>query len=155
MARLRKVTRATYTFRSEWTLPGRPAELYDVLEDVAAYPTWWPQVRAVAAVEEEAALVACRSLLPYTLHVELRPRVRDREGGVLEAALDGDLVGHSRWRLTPDTARGGTRLRYDQQVTTPSPLLRAASRVARPLLEANHAWMMRGALTGLVGRTAP
>lgn len=148
------MSRATYTFRSEWTLPGRPVELYDVLEDVASYPAWWPQVRAVAAVGEEVALVACRSFLPYTLHVELRPRVRDRDGGVLEAALDGDLVGHSRWRLEADRERGRTRLRYDQQVSTPSSLLRRASRVARPLLEANHAWMMRGALRGLAGRTA-
>lgn len=144
----------TYTFRSEWTLPGAPVELYDVLEDVASYPTWWPQVRAVAAVGEEAALVACRSFLPYTLHVELRPRVRDRDGGVLEATLDGDLVGHGRWRLVADTVSGRTRVRYDQSVRTTSRLLGAASRVARPLLEANHAWMMRGALTGLAGRTS-
>lgn len=143
----------TYTFRSEWTLPGRPVELYDVLEDVASYPTWWPQVRAVAAVGEEAALVACRSFLPYTLHVELRPRVRDRAGGVLEAALGGDLVGHGRWQLRADP-EGRTRVRYDQTVRTSTRLLRAASRVARPALEANHAWMMRGALTGLAGRTS-
>lgn len=148
------MSRATYTFRNEWTLPGRPVELYDVLEDVASYPTWWPQVRAVAAAGEEAALVACRSFLPYTLHVELRPRVRDRDGGVLEATLAGDLVGHSRWLVEPDREGSRTRLRYHQQVSTPSTLLRGASRVARPLLEANHAWMMRGALRGLAGRTA-
>ena len=112
---------ATYTFRNEWTLPGRHAELYDVLEDVGSYPTWWPQVRAVAAVGEEVALVACRSFLPYTLHVELRPRVRDRTGGVLEASLAGDLVGHSRWVVEPDREGSRTRLRYHQ-------LLRAAPR---------------------------
>ena len=91
---------ATYTFRNEWTLPGRPVELYDVLE----------------------------------------------------ATLAGDLVGHSRWLVEPEGSR--TRLRYHQHVSTPSTLMRSASRVARPLLKANHAWMMRGALRGLAGRTA-
>lgn len=143
---------ATYTFRSEWTVPAPADELYDVLEDVAGYPAWWPQVRAVARLDDETALVACRSLLPYTLHVELSPRVRDRSGGVLEASLDGDLVGHSRWTL--DTSGAGTRMVYDQQVHAPSALMRRLTRVARPVLEANHGWMMRGALRGLAGRTA-
>lgn len=142
---------ATYVFAADWTVPADAGRLYDVLEDVAGYPAWWPQVRAVARLDEDVALVACRSLLPYTLHLELRPRVQDREAGVLEAELDGDLVGRCRWALTQ---RGrGTRMQFDQEVTTPSPLLRRMTRVARPLLEANHAWMMRGALRGLAGRT--
>lgn len=90
------MSHASYTFRSEWTFPATPDVLYDVLEDVGDYPRWWPQVRAVAHLGDESALVACRSLLPYTLHVELRPQVRDRASGVLEASLHGDLVGRSR-----------------------------------------------------------
>ena len=133
-------------------MPAGAGDLFDVLEDVADYPRWWPQVRAVARLDDETALVACRSLLPYTLHVELRPRVRDRDGGVLEAALDGDLVGRSRWSLT--SAAGGTRMVYDQEVHAPSALMRGLTRLARPALEANHGWMMRGALRGLAGRTA-
>jgi hypothetical protein len=146
------VTTATYTFRSEWTVPAQTEDLYDVLEDVAGYPRWWPQVRAVARLDDEMVLVACRALLPYTLHVELSPQVRDRSAGVLEASLGGDLVGHSRWTLSPSGA--GTRMVYDQQVHTPSALMRGLTRLARPALEANHGWMMRGALRGLAGRTA-
>lgn len=143
---------ATYTFRSEWTVPATVPELYDVLEDVGEYPAWWPQVRAVARLDDETALVACRSLLPYTLHVELSPRVRDREAGVLEASLDGDLVGSSRWTLTPEG--DATGVVFAQQVQAPSVLMRGLTRLARPALEANHGWMMRGALRGLAGRTA-
>lgn len=143
---------ARYVFASEWTVAAGAQRVYDVLEDVASYPQWWPQVRAVARLSEDRALVACRSVLPYTLHVELVADVRDRAAGVLRGTLDGDLVGHSAWRLT---ATGeGTRLRYEQEVHTPSAALRAAGRVARPLLVANHAAMMRGALRGLAGRTA-
>jgi hypothetical protein len=143
----------TYRFLSSWTVPAAPARVYDVLEDVGGYPDWWPQVRAVAAVGEETALVACRSLLPYTLHIELRPVVRDRGAGLLEADLAGDLVGSCTWRLaaTPE----GTRLEFAQQVETPGRRLRALTRVARPALELNHELMMRGARRGLDARIAP
>jgi hypothetical protein len=148
------MTRAepTYRFLSTWTVPARPAWVYDVLEDVGGYPAWWPQVRAVAAVGDETALVACRSVLPYTLHIELRPAVRDRTAGVLEADLSGDLVGSCAWRLR--ASAGGTRLHFTQQVVTPGRWLRALTRVARPALELNHDLMMRGARRGLAGRTA-
>ena len=142
---------ATYSSNEDWTLPRSPGGLYSVLVDVERYPTWWPQVRAVTKLDEDVALVACRSLLPYTLHLELRPLRRDREAGVLEAALDGDLVGRCTWTLSDHPH--GTRLRFEQEVTLPSRWLRRASRVARPLLVANHAWMMRGALRALGGRT--
>ena len=126
--------------------------MYDVLEDVAAYPQWWPQVRAVAALAEDAALVACRSALPYTLHVELRPVVRDRDVGVLTAALSGDLVGSVRVAAAAD-GPAGPELHFAQQVTTPGRRLRALARVGRPVLELNHDLMMRGARRGLAGRT--
>lgn len=140
-----------YSFAEDWLVPRQPGELYDVLVDVERYPTWWPQVRAVAKLDEDVALVACRSLLPYTLHLELRPVRRDREAGVLDVALDGDLVGRCCWLVSEHPE--GSRLLFEQEVSLPSAWLRRASTVARPLLVANHAWMMRGALRGLGGRT--
>ena len=144
-----------YTFASEWAVPAPPDEVYDVLVDVAGYPSWWPQVRAVVRLDDDVALVACRSLLPYPLHLEMRPVVRDRDAGVLDASLDGDLVGRVRWSLRAEGT--GTRMRFDQEVTVPSRLLGLAGAVARPVLVGNHAWMMRGGRRGLrarVGRTA-
>jgi hypothetical protein len=146
------VRTATYFFTEDWLVPRRPEELYDVLVDVEHYPSWWPQVRAVAKLDEDVALVACRSLLPYTLHLELRPVRRDRQVGVLDATLDGDLVGRCSWRISAH--RQGSRLLFEQEVTLASRPLRRAATVARPVLVANHAWMMRGALRGLGGRTA-
>jgi hypothetical protein len=145
------VRAATYRFTEDWLVPCQPGALYDVLVDVERYPTWWPQVRAVAKLDQDVALVACRSLLPYTLHLELRPARRDREAGVLDASLDGDLVGSCSWRITAHLE--GSRLGFEQQVTLASTRLRRAARVGRPLLVANHAWMMRGAFRGLGGST--
>lgn len=143
---------ATYSFTEDWTLPRRRGELYDLLVDVERYPMWWPQVRAVAKLDDDVALVACRSLLPYTLHLQLRPVRRDPDAGVLAVELDGDLEGRCSWTLS-DHPRG-TRMLFAQEVSLPPSLLRRLSRLARPVLVANHGWMMRGALRGLGGSTS-
>lgn len=149
-----------YRFENRWCLPADRDELFDVLADVGTYPSWWPQVRAVARLDEDTAHVVARSLLPYSLDLVLTRAVEDRAAGVLEARITGQLDGWSRWTLKSVTR--GTALRYEQEVTTPGALMAAASRVARPALVANHAWMMRGGRRGLLrlgreraGRTTP
>ena len=167
-----------YRFESHWDLPLPPDRLLDVLADVEAYPAWWPQVRLVRRIDEDSAEVLARSFLPYSLRFVLTRAVEDREAGVLEARLTGRLDGWSRWRvrrargheegvevgpeagveLGPEAGRESTsegpvsHLCYEQEVTVAGPLLAAASRVCRPLLVANHAWMMRGGRRGLLRR---
>ncbi|MGH3329760.1 MAG: SRPBCC family protein [Nocardioidaceae bacterium] len=142
------MTSPRYRFRSTWRVPAPRESVYDVLADVAGYPRWWPQVRAVAKVGEETALVVCRSVLPYSLEFTLSPLRQEPGRGVLEARLHGDLDGWSRWTLR--TAGPTTNLLYEQEVTTPGRALATAARVARPLLLLNHAWMMRGGQRGLL-----
>jgi uncharacterized protein YndB with AHSA1/START domain len=137
-----------YRFQHAWSVPLPPERLFDVLADVGGYPTWWPQVRAVARLDDETAHVVARSLLPYSLDLVLTRAVEDPRAGVLEARIGGQLDGWSRWRLTDEG--GLTRLRYEQEVLTPGRLMTAASSVARPVLEANHTWMMRGGRRGLL-----
>jgi hypothetical protein len=139
-----------YRFESRWTMPGRRDHLFQVLADVGGYPTWWPQVRAVARLDDDTAHVVARSLLPYSLDLLLTRAVEDHAAGVLEARIGGQLDGWSRWTLRETAA--GTALRYEQEVTTPGRLMTAASQVARPALVANHAWMMRGGYRGLLRR---
>lgn len=149
-----------YRFASTWELgPGpdradRPltvGEVYDVLEDVASYPEWWRSVVAVGRVAEDVALVACRSRMPTTLHLVLRPVLRDRDGGVLEAALTGDLVGWSRFALTA-AAEGRVSVDYAQEVDTTGRFLGWAGRVARPVLRWNHRQMMQALEVDLAAR---
>lgn len=147
-----------YRFASTWTVGAGPAaapvtvgEVYDVLADVAAYPDWWRSVRAVGRLAEDVALVACRSRVPKTLNLVLAPVVRDREAGVLEAALDGDLVGWSRFHLSA-TRDGRVLVSYAQEVDTPGRLLSWAGRVVRPALEWNHEQMMRALQADLAAR---
>lgn len=141
----------SYSFTSRWTVDAGRDHVYDVLEDIGRYPEWWPEVRAVVMLGEDNVLVACRSLLPYTLHFEMWPMRRERDTGVLEAVLDGDLVGWCRWTLA--SAGTGTDVVFEQEVTTPGRLFRVASRLGRPLLVLNHDLMMHGGRRGLAGRT--
>ncbi|GAA4795106.1 SRPBCC family protein [Streptomyces sanyensis] len=141
-----------YRFRCVWDLPAPPDAVHRVLERGEDYPRWWPQVREVVPVDGASARVTFRSLLPYDLVVTVRARRQDRGAGVLEAALEGDLDGWSRWTLLPHG--GGTRAVYEQEVEVRRPLMRRLAVPCRPLFRANHALMMRAGRRGLAARLA-
>ena len=134
----------SFRFEHRWLLDASREAAYDVLVDLERYPEWWPQISAVVKLGEDHGLVLCRSLLPFTLHLELRPEVRDPENGVLQVSIEGDLQGWSRFTLTPTPA--GLDVHYEQEVETRRALL-AATRFVRRVVRANHTWMMRGCRT--------
>lgn len=139
-----------FEFRDTWAVAARPSRVHDVLLDLEHYPAWWPQVVAVAKVDDDTARVLCRSALPYTLDLVLV--AVHRGPTLLETRIGGDLVGSVRWRLSPEA--GGTRLDFGQEVEVGRALLRTAARGVRPLLEWNHRRMMAGCRTGLARRLA-
>ncbi len=138
-----------YTFETFWRVRENPGAVWDVLYDVPSYPHWWPQVREVGELsgETESYDVLVRSALPYNLQFRLSQNVADRSTGILEAGLDGDLAGFSRWTIRP--ARAGAILRFEEEVVTTKPLFNVVAPVARPLFVANHWWMMRSGEIGL------
>jgi hypothetical protein len=138
------VVTAAFRFDGEWTISGPPDTVAAVLADLGTYPTWWPQIRAVASLGPRDARVLCRSTLPYTLDLVLTA-VR-REPRVLETMLSGDLTGRVRWTLAGE--RGATRLTWEQDVTVDG-LLAVAAYAARPLLVWNHRRMLDDGIAGL------
>ncbi|MFD9796478.1 SRPBCC family protein [Streptomyces sp. NPDC059070] len=136
-----------YRFRSVWQVPAPPAEVFAVLERAEEYPRWWPQIREVVPTGEHGGTARFRSLLPYELVVTARERRRDRDAGVLEVAMSGDLEGWARWTLRP--CAHGTRAVYEQEVDVRKPLLRRLAVPGRPVFRANHAVMMRAGRRGL------
>ncbi len=136
-----------YRFVSDWYLPADRDATFDALVDVASYPQWWPQVRSVEHYDGETATVVVRSFLPYSLRVLTAQSRKDRGAGVLEARLDGDMTGWSRWTLT--STGTGCAVRYEQQVVARRALLRRLGLVARPFFRLNHAVMMRAGERGL------
>jgi hypothetical protein len=135
---------AHYEFAETWELPLPPEGVRDVLVDLEHYPRWWPQVRAVAKLGEDDALLVCRSALPYDLEIALHAVSRDLP--TLEVSLGGDLDGFARWTLTP--APHGSRMVFEQEVVVRG-LLGLASVALRPVLTWNHRQMMRGCRRGL------
>lgn len=137
-----------FTFSGTWQVAAPPERVQEVLHDLEHYPEWWPQVRAVAKIDDDRARVLCRSTLPYTLDLVLT--AVHREQHLLETSIDGDLAGWVRWRIGPGNP--GTRLDFEQEVVVRSRLLGIAARVARAPLRWNHHRMMDGCLAGLRSR---
>ena len=121
--------------------------MHDVLVDLEYYSDWWPQVRAVAKIDDDHALVVCRSVLPYDLELVLTAVSRDRR----PARGAASTVRSAGGRGTTSTRQGPgvTSLRFEQEVRAEARLLVLASYVARPLLVWNHHRMMRGSEQGL------
>jgi hypothetical protein len=138
----------SWSFRSSFTMPAPRDRVHGVLVDLERYPAWWRQVRAVAKLGADDALVVCRSTLPYSLHLHLHAENRSPE--LLETSIDGDLVGSVRWHLADHPS--GTQLDFEQDVTVAGRLLTLGSYAARPLLRWNHDRMMAGCQEGLLSR---
>lgn len=138
---------AGYVFRTEWRLPGPPERAYAVLSDVAAYPSWWPQVRRARRLDDVSGELTCRSLLPYDVVLVLHRDVEDPAAGILRARMTGDLTGSTQWTVTADN--GGCLAVFDEQVKVGNRMLRAGGRLFRPALRLNHDLMMRAGEKGL------
>ena len=136
-----------YRFRSEWELEAPRARVFDVLREGENYERWWPQVKRSARLGDGSYELVARSFLPYELHMVLTESTLDEGAGVLEANLDGDLEGFSRWTLLERGRK--TIATFDQEVVTHKPLLNTLSPVVKPLLRYNHTVMMRQGEQGL------
>jgi hypothetical protein len=137
-----------YRFRSRWELSAPGRCVYRVLADPRSYPVWWPEIREVRQLGEHSGVMRFRSVLPYELAVVVGEARRDPVAGVLEARLDGDLEGLTRWTVT---ARGPARATavFDEDVVVRKPLMRILGLPGRPAFRANHALMMRHGRAGL------
>ena len=144
----RRVSSLThYVFRSVWHIQAPVTDLTPVLEDLASYPAWWPEIRHVRPLGENRFEVVARSFLPYELRFVSDAASSEPRPGVLHATLSGDMEGTVRW--TVEAFNGSCRLFYDQEVTTHKRLLNVTAPFARPAFKANHAVMMRRGEAGL------
>jgi hypothetical protein len=135
-----------FDFSTSFTLEAPRERVHDVLLDLEHYCAWWPQVRAVAKLDDDHALVVCRSALPYDLDLLLAAVSRDPH--LLEVGIDGPIQGFARFRLR-EVSPATTAVEFEQHVRARSPLFVAASYVVRPLLVWNHQRMMRGLVEGV------
>jgi membrane-associated phospholipid phosphatase len=145
-----------YRFRSTWTVDQPPEAVYPVLEALEGYPAWWPEVKSVTPSAEKVPCLEVRALLPYSLTFSVENDGKDGGLGVLEAEMEGDLRGTSKWTVAQHA--GGSRLVFDEDVVVGKRSLRLLAPIARLAFRANHSLMMRHGQKGLRaylrGRTA-
>lgn len=136
-----------YRFRSEWEFDAPRSRVFEVLRKGESYERWWPQVKRSARLSDGSYELVARSFLPYELRMVLTESVIDEGAGVLEANLDGDLEGFSRWTLRERENK--TIATFEEEVVTHKRLLNLLAPVARPVLRYNHTVMMRHGERGL------
>ncbi len=136
-----------YRFRGVWSVRVPRERLFSALVDLASYPKWWPDIRAVDRVDDDTAEVTCRSVLPYSLRFRLHRVVEDETAGRMRVDMTGDLDGYVQGEVAAH--RSGALLAITQRVVVTKPLLRALAPVARPVFRANHALMMWRGQRGL------
>ncbi|MCE1180658.1 MAG: SRPBCC family protein [Micrococcales bacterium] len=142
-----------FTFAHTWRLPAAAETTHAVLADVDRYAEWWPQVRSVRRVGEDSGVVHVRSLLPVGLDLLLTREVEDEGARRLRVAVGRDLVGWCEWRVQAEGP--GSVAHFTQEVVVGKRLLAPVAAPLRPVLEANHSWMMRRGEAGLAARLRP
>ena len=130
--------------------------MWDELQDVLAWPSWW---RGVVGVEELAPgnaervgsryAVEWRSRIPYPVRFEFETEQVERPA-LMAGAASGDLVGSGRWRLFEDS--GVTAVLYEWEVATTRRWMSALAPLASPLFARNHDTVMRWGGEGLARR---
>ncbi|MFW0794218.1 SRPBCC family protein [Gordonia sp. CPCC 205515] len=140
-----------FRMTARWHLPHPRGLVFAALADADAYTTWWPQVREATRVDDRSGTARLRSVIPMSLRVTVTEQVRDATRGELRAAIEGDLVGWSRWQISDDDEHphSAAVVDFTQEVLLHKRIPTVLIVVGRPLLRLNHRHMMRAGHRGL------
>lgn len=142
-----------YAFRDEWRVAGSVERVSELFLDTARIPCWWPQLFGVRMLtdgdhvgQQRAFRSRVKGFLPYELEVGFRI-VEVQFPWRFRVELLGDLQGSGGG----DLRQVGDETSIDLHLTirVARPLLQVLSFLVRPLLRAQHAWVMRQGELGL------
>jgi uncharacterized protein YndB with AHSA1/START domain len=136
---------APFRFDRSWSFDVPPEELWAALTATDRYRSWWPWLRRFdtgGAMLEEGTVARCtvRAPLPYALDFTVTV-LQAEPGRSLVTEVRGDLDGPARLEIT-SSPPGGSTASLIWMVELRAPVLRAASVVARPLMEWGHDWVV-------------
>jgi hypothetical protein len=137
-----------YVLHSEWSIPGKAAEIYRILIEFAAYERWWADVYLdveQSATGDEDGLGAEASFrtkgkVNYPLKWSAQVGSTNFPHGFSFDAT-GDLVGRGAWALEQHGDR--VHVAFDWTVRAEKPLLKHFSFLLKPVVRANHRWAMQ------------
>jgi ribosome-associated toxin RatA of RatAB toxin-antitoxin module len=130
----------TYEFRDEWSVDARPEHVWALISRPETYPNWWPIYQEAKVLKDTGgvgseAMLKFRVLLPYTLTITTRT-TRSDPPLIAEGSVTGELNGTWRWTLQPHD--GGTRVIFEETVSTDKWFLNLLAPVAHKLFALNH-----------------
>lgn len=146
---------AMYHFVSKWVFNAPIEELWKVIIDLNAWPTWSKGFKRVAmrgpeTVAQLGTIADCvvKGSLPYALRFTLIVSAF-QPPNLLEVTSMGDLVGTGRLMIEPRD--DGTAVTYHWDVGTTNPILNLAGKLpfVRKMLEKNHDDVMENAYQSL------
>lgn len=131
-----------FAFDGRWRFAAAPEDLWRAFTDTDRFQEWWPWLRVVESsglVEGTVSRCVIRAPVPYevTFEVALVQVVPER---LVVAAVSGDLAGPARLEVTARPEGSEARLCWELEAR--APLFRAASLVARPLLDWAQTWVV-------------
>lgn len=131
-----------FRFDGKWSFSASPEELWRAFSDTERLQEWWPWLRVLESsglVEGTVSQCAIRAPVPYVVSfsLALEEVVAPR---LVVAAVSGDLEGPARLEVVAQP--GGSEARLWWELEARSGLFRAASLVARPILDWAHNWVV-------------
>ena len=127
-------------YERTFTLPASPPRVWSAIARFDRYEEWWSWLRELRV--EGHGLAAGTTLdgtmvppLPYRMRIHVT-LLECKAPRLIRAAVDGDLRGTARLRLTPVGAE--TRADVDWTIEMMQAPMRLVSRFARPLLLWGH-----------------
>jgi hypothetical protein len=137
----------SYRFVSHWCVEGTAEEVYRIIEDVTAFPRWWPAVWLRVEVLDpgdadgigKLVRLTSKGWLPYILHWTARTVDKEFPNRVVLRA-SGDFDGEGRWLFR--TEGSNVQVEYAWTIEAHKPLLRYLSFLLKPIFSANHHWAM-------------
>jgi hypothetical protein len=146
---------AQYHFLSEYTFDGDIERVWDQLNDVESWPSWWSWLKRIEVLKEPVSPDAPGAIyrntvrapagygLTYDTEITSIDRLRR-----IDLDSRGDLLGRGRFLLgeRPD---GTIDLSFAWLVGTPKPWMTFLAPIARPAFSWNHDQMMTAFGKGL------
>lgn len=138
----------------DWTFEVTPDELWSAMVETDRYPSWWPWLRRFDPGEgfETGARWHCEVAppLPYVVRFSVTLD-RIEHGSSARATVDGDVRGDALLTVD-DLGDGRSSARLRSRLAPANPVLRNVGRVARPVVEWGHDWVLDQGLRQFVER---
>jgi ribosome-associated toxin RatA of RatAB toxin-antitoxin module len=143
-----------YSFEDVWRIPVSREVAWRMVDDVASWPSWWPDYQLAEIVSEirhgagARWHVRVKSDLPYTVDFHFTVLQHDPPRGVM-TAVEGFFTGEIDWTLEEEGPEA-TRMTLRERTETNWRLINLIARLGgRRLLERNHALAMRRGEEGM------